>query len=204
MGSRSHHRMRMFASIERPLHVLLYLSGMDMLRHATFFNVRFLFNLLDIMLFHLVEFHTIYQVRSDSHALSFCLCVVGFGCQGCSILYVFVRESQAIRLRFEDAKRFYGDGDDSEAVEDEERTKDYYLRLTVRLSMLYLISFVSVSLANIAVIIVSNCVHNEKNLLFGLDVPFFDESVSPDFELIFAYQIVQVSYGTVEQVVVVV
>lgn len=188
----SPYRVQILGDIEKSIHGFLAITGMDMLIHSSFKKVfRFHFNIIQALLFCICDGYSFYQFRDNLLMLIFSLSVVGIGTQGVSIMFIFVIRSADIRQRYYEVKAYQTQRAPDPA---EEAIKDRYCALMKRLCNIYLLVYTSLVTLNLLYSLIGRIFFDKRTLLFGLDMPFLDETVSPDYELVLAYQIVQDIY----------
>lgn len=185
-------RQSVFSSVETSIHRLMLINGMDMLKHPDFKRlIRYKFNIIQAFVFCLFYIYSWYSLRNEMLELAFSTCMAGFATQGVSIMFLYMFRSSEFRERFLETKEFYLKiSPDPE----EEAIKDRYCLLMKRMCGIYLIGYTSLVTLNVLWSVIGRLFFDERMLLFGLDMPWLDEKVSPDYEMVLLYQIVQDIY----------
>lgn len=185
-------RMRYFNDIQTLNHRMFAINGMDMLKYENFKRqFRYNFNVCQASIFCVCYGYSWYQFSRNTLELIFSSCVAGIAAQGVSVMFLFITRGQEFRRLFFQAKEFY-----DEICEDsgEELIKDSYCKFMKRLCYGFFTGFLVLVLLNILYPVVGRLFFGQYTLLFGLDVPLLNETTSPDYEIVFLYQVVQDLY----------
>lgn len=185
-------RMKILNDIERTIHRLLAITGMDVLKYRSFKKVfRFQFNIVQATLFCICDAYSFYQFRNEQFKLIFSLCIVGIVMQGVSTMFIFVIRNSDMRQRFLEVRAFH---ESVAADPGEEEIKNWYCTTMRRLCQIYMFAYSSLIILNLMYSLIGRIFFGQRTLLFGLDVPFLDETVSPDYEIVLGYQMIQDLY----------
>lgn len=185
-------RVKILNDVEWSIHSLLAINGMDVLKYPSFKKLfRFHFNIIQATLFCACYAYTFYQFRDKQLELIFALCVCGIATQGVSTMFIYVIRNAAMRARFHEVRDFHAQLAQDPA---EEQIKDRYCALMRRLCRGYFSGYITLVTLNLLYSVVLRVVVGKRVLLFGLDVPFLDETTSPDYEIVLAYQLIQDVY----------
>lgn len=185
-------RVKILQNIENSIHTIMAITGMDMLKYDNFKTLfRYKFNIVQATLFCVCYSYSLYQFSYKVLAFMFAVCVLGIAIQGVSIMFIFVFRSADIRARFFEVKKFQTQKASEPA---EEEIKDAYCALMWRLCRIYLFGYTSLITINLIYSLTCRIFFDKRILLFGLDVPFLDETISPDYEIVLVYQVVQDVY----------